>query len=151
MFCFINWNGSSTLPLSTAFGNYAFSSTYLGAVVVVFAWWLKLQLPMHSVPITTYVVIRIPSMTRRTRYTLCDKSYQWLATGRWISPGTPASSTNTTNCYDITDILLKVALNSTTITLAFYYSPSSHKLLNSIYYSWIKRLVSISWGFINMQ
>jgi len=47
-------------PLSTSFGNYAFSNTYLGAVVVVFVWWLKLQLHMHSVPITTYVVSSSP-------------------------------------------------------------------------------------------
>jgi hypothetical protein len=32
--------------------------------------------------------------------------------GRWFSPGTPASSTNKTVCHDITEILLKVALNT---------------------------------------
>jgi hypothetical protein len=42
--------------------------------------------------------------------TLCDKVYQWLATGRWFSPGTPVSSTNKTDRHDITEILLKVAL-----------------------------------------
>jgi hypothetical protein len=41
-----------------------------------------------------------------------DKVYQLLAHGRWFSPGTPASST-TKNCrHDITEILLKVALNT---------------------------------------
>jgi hypothetical protein len=40
--------------------------------------------------------------------TLCDKVCQWLAAGRWISPG---SSTNKTDRHDITEILLKVALN----------------------------------------
>jgi hypothetical protein len=34
-----------------------------------------------------------------------------LATGRWISLGTPVSSTNKTHRHDITEILLKVALN----------------------------------------
>jgi len=42
---------------------------------------------------------------------LCDKVCQWLATGRWFSPGTPVSSTNKTDRHDITEILLKVALN----------------------------------------
>jgi hypothetical protein len=43
--------------------------------------------------------------------TLCDKVCQWLATGQWFSPGTPVSSTNKTDRYDITEILLlKVAL-----------------------------------------
>ena len=31
--------------------------------------------------------------------TLCDKDYQWLATGRWFSLCTPVSSTNKTNFY----------------------------------------------------
>ena len=33
-------------------------------------------------------------------------------TGLWVSPGTPNSSTNKTDCHDITEILLKVALNT---------------------------------------
>jgi len=43
--------------------------------------------------------------------TLCDKVCQLLATGQWFSPGTPVSSTNKTDCQEITEILLKVALN----------------------------------------
>ena len=43
--------------------------------------------------------------------TLCDKVCQWLATGRWFSP---VSSTNKTDHHDITEILLKVALNTST-------------------------------------
>ena len=34
------------------------------------------------------------------------------ATGQWFSPGTLVSSTNKTDCQDITEILLKVALNT---------------------------------------
>ena len=44
--------------------------------------------------------------------TLCDKICQCLATGRWFSLCTPVSSTNKTNHHDITEILLKVALNT---------------------------------------
>jgi hypothetical protein len=44
--------------------------------------------------------------------TLCDKICQWLATGQWFSPGPPVSSTNKTDRHDITEILLKVALNT---------------------------------------
>jgi hypothetical protein len=43
--------------------------------------------------------------------TLCGKVCQWLAAGWWFSPGTPVSSTNKTDSHDITEILLKVALN----------------------------------------
>ena len=44
--------------------------------------------------------------------TICDKVCQLLATGQWFSPGPPASSTNITDRHDITEILLKVALNT---------------------------------------
>ena len=44
--------------------------------------------------------------------TLCDKVCQWLATGQWFSTGTLVSSTNKTNCHDMAEILLKVALNT---------------------------------------
>ena len=48
-----------------------------------------------------------------TSKVLCDKVYQWLATGsRWFSPGPLISSTNKTDRHDITEILLKVALNT---------------------------------------
>ena len=40
--------------------------------------------------------------------TIRDKVCQWLVTGRWFSP---VSSTNKTDRHDITEILLKVALN----------------------------------------
>jgi hypothetical protein len=46
--------------------------------------------------------------------TLCDKVCQWLEAGRWFSPGTPVSSTNKIDRHDITEILLKVALNTIT-------------------------------------
>jgi hypothetical protein len=57
---------------------------------------------MKSVPITTNVVIQ---------------HYAIFAAGRWFSPGTPVSSINKTNYHDITEILLKVALNTITLTL----------------------------------
>jgi hypothetical protein len=44
--------------------------------------------------------------------TLCDKVCQWLVAGRWFSLDTLVSSTNKTDCYNITEILLKVALNT---------------------------------------
>jgi hypothetical protein len=49
--------------------------------------------------------------------TLCDKVFQWLTTGWWFSPGSPVSSTNKTDCHDITEILLKVVLNIITTTM----------------------------------
>ena len=42
--------------------------------------------------------------------TLCDKVCQWLATGRWFSPGTLVSFTNKTDHHDIAEILLTFAV-----------------------------------------
>ena len=55
--------------------------------------------------------VRIPPRRGVLDTTLCDKACQWLATGRWFSPGTLVSSTNKTDCHEITKILLKVELN----------------------------------------
>jgi hypothetical protein len=44
--------------------------------------------------------------------TLCETFCQWLAAGRWFSPDIPVSSTNTTDRHEISEILLKVALNT---------------------------------------
>ena len=46
-------------------------------------------------------------------------------TGRWFSPGTPVSSTNKSDCHDITEILLKVALSTITLTHNSYQCCSS--------------------------
>ena len=54
--------------------------------------------------------VRISIRPRCTR--LCDNVCQWLATGRRFSPIPSVSSTNKTDRHDITDILLKVALNT---------------------------------------
>jgi hypothetical protein len=55
----------------------------------------------------------------------------WHATDQWFSPGTPVSSTNKTDCHNVTEILLKVVLNTITLTSRLkircqivYYSPS---------------------------
>ena len=45
------------------------------------------------------------------------KVCQWLATGLWFSPCTLVSFTNKTDRHDIAEILLKVALNTITLTL----------------------------------
>jgi hypothetical protein len=49
---------------------------------------------------------------------LCNKVYQWLATGRWFS------STNRFDHHGVTEILLKEALNTITLTLIpLHYIP----------------------------
>jgi hypothetical protein len=65
------------------------------------------------VPIPTNVVmwVQIPLRRGVLDTTLCDKAGQWLAAGGWFSPSTRVSHPNKTDSYDITEILLKVALN----------------------------------------
>jgi hypothetical protein len=48
---------------------------------------------------------------------LCDTVCQWLAAGRWFSTGTSDSSTNKTDRHDITEKLLKMALDTITLAL----------------------------------
>jgi hypothetical protein len=48
--------------------------------------------------------------------TVCDKLCEWLATSRWCSPDTPVSFINKTDRHNRTEILLKLALNTTTLT-----------------------------------
>jgi len=71
--------------------------------MAVIVWELDLQLPIQSVRIST----------RARCTTLCDKVCQWLGTRRCFFPGPPVSPTNKTDLHDITEILLKVALNTT--------------------------------------
>jgi hypothetical protein len=57
--------------------------------------------------------VRIPLKWGVLDTTLCDKVSQWLAIGQWFSPDTPVSSTNKTDhMHDITEILLKLSLNT---------------------------------------
>jgi hypothetical protein len=60
------------------------------------------------------LMLRIRILLRRgiLDTTLCDQVCQWLVTVRWFSPVPPVFSTNKTDRHDITEILLKVALDT---------------------------------------
>ena len=81
---------------------------------------------MQSEPITTNVVSSNTLRRGVLDTTLCDKVCQWIAAGRWFSPGTTVSSTNKTDRHDIDEILLKVALNTITLT---HNTPYEKKIL----------------------
>ena len=54
--------------------------------------------------------------------TLCAKVCQWLVVAcQWLSPNTPVSTNNKTDCHDITEILLKVAFNPNLSFLESYW------------------------------
>jgi hypothetical protein len=77
-------------------------------------------------PLVLWVGISIMAMCT----TLCDKVCQWLATGRWFSPGPPVYFTNHTDRHDITEILLKVVLNTNKQTKPILYTGEQSKRLN---------------------
>ena len=52
--------------------------------------------------------------------THCDKFYQRIVLDRWCFPGTAVSSTNKADRHDVTELLLKVALNTITLTPHLY-------------------------------
>ena len=69
---------------------------------------------VQTVPITTVVVYSIQHYVIKLPVT-CSRLVV-------LSPGPPVSSTNKTNHHDITEILLKVALNTITLTLYSVHS-----------------------------
>jgi hypothetical protein len=66
--------------------------------------------------------VRIPLRRGVLNKTLCDKVCQWLAADLWFSPGTMVSSTNKTDRHDITEVLLKEALNTINQTYPFWHN-----------------------------
>jgi hypothetical protein len=54
---------------------------------------------------------------RDDKEVIYGKVWQWLAAGRWFSPDTSVSSINKTDRHNITEILLKVALNTINLNL----------------------------------
>ena len=88
--------------------------------------------------------VQTPFMARCTQYNISDKACQWLATGWWLYPGTPVSSTNITDCQDITEILLKVALNTITPLSSFQKNKANLNM-------YILGNYVIVWNVVNFQ
>ena len=103
-------------------------------------------------PITANVV-RSKTVIDRT---LCDKVCQWLAAGWWLSPGTLVSSTYKTGCHDITKILLKMALNTITLThynllLLIYTKAQKHAYLIKNHIFHLLPLLSQAWELLHIN
>jgi hypothetical protein len=79
---------------------------------------------MQLVPITTKAVRSNPAHDEvYSIQHFVIKFCQWFAIGRWFSPGTPVSCTNKTDRYHITELLLKVALNTINLSKASFLGP----------------------------
>jgi hypothetical protein len=89
--------------------------------------------------------------------TLCDKVCQWLATGLWFSLCTPVSSTNKTDRHDITEILLKVTLNtiiqtlnlSCFISIVWLNKRNNCRLLINMCWLWISSKTDLNLFLLN--
>ena len=83
-----------------------------------FSWNWKmahLALNPYNIMLLWHVLMTVKLRQGLFDATLCDS--QRLAAGQWFSPGIPVSSTNYTDRHNITDIFLKVALITITLTL----------------------------------
>ena len=75
----------------------------------------KLHVHTYTVYISQYIFCNKLHVHTYTVYISQYITMKILATGRWFSSGTPVSSTNKTDCHDIIEILLKVALSTLTL------------------------------------
>jgi hypothetical protein len=100
------------------FFKYIFSRQNLDYTItyqVFYADFLKFAECLHTY--LWYVIDIInPLQAGLLNTTLCDKVYPWSAAGWWFSLGTPVSYTNKTDRHVIAEILLKVVLNTITLT-----------------------------------
>ena len=83
--------------------------------------------------------VRTLFMVRCTRYNYVIKICQTLAKGQWFSPGTLVSSTNKTDRHDITEIVLKVRLNTIIYLIWFIVFNTTFNNISAI--SWRPVLV----------
>ena len=85
-----------------------------------------------------YIYLSLGSWRGVLDTSLCDKVCHWLPAGRWFSLGSPVSSTKKTDSHDITEILLKVALNTITLspTLIPLFLPLTLSMLHKTLFSY---------------
>jgi hypothetical protein len=79
-------------------------------------WWLTTIQSFMFLWLTTILSFKFLWLTTMQSFmflwltTIQSFMFFWLATGQWFSLGPPVSSTNKTDCHNIAEILLKVAL-----------------------------------------
>ena len=83
--------------------------------------------------------------------TLCDKVCQWPATCQWFSPGTPVSSTNKTDHHDITEILLKVTLNTINRTKPYVLTEYHHRNKKIVNHLGISSYINTHYTYIQTE
>jgi hypothetical protein len=99
------------------------TKSFLGDVMVVIVWLLDLQLPVQSVLIAT----KVASLNPAHDWVYSKQHYviMFVSDLRQFSLGTSVSSTNKTDCHDVTEILLKVALNTINLNQTKHFLSTS--------------------------
>jgi hypothetical protein len=88
---------------------------------------------MQSMPITTNVVSSNPTQASLLDATLCDTVCYVVTCGRsGFFPDTLVSSTNKIDSHDITEILLKVALNTIPSPPHSFHFPSLTEITGTV-------------------
>jgi hypothetical protein len=82
--------------------------------VVMIVWLWDLRLPVQSLPINTKVVSLNP--VHGEVYLIQHYVMKFVSDLRQVGGTTPDSSTNKTDCHDITEILFIVVLNTIALT-----------------------------------
>ena len=91
---------------------------FISGPVVVMIWTYNYLCSQCLSSLTLWVWILLRRSVLNT--TLCDKVCQWLVTDQWFSQCALVSSTKKTDRHYITEILLKVVLNTITLTLTSF-------------------------------
>ena len=114
---------------------------YICFVYYLCLFMLLVSVSMHLIksgPLTTNVVSSNSSQARCIRHNIMWKSLS-VTWGRSVVffPGIRNFSTNKTDRHDITEILLKVALNTRTLTLNPYLYKTNYKCIRKTSFSYI--------------
>jgi hypothetical protein len=107
------------------------------------SWIYNYQYHQWLSPLTLWVLIQLRRGVLET--TLCDKVCPWLSGGRWFSLGTLVSSTNKIDHHDITEMLLKVALNTITTNIYDWLYLRAKKVTFSVHEELIC-VLSLGWA-----
>ena len=111
-----NWKMKHLFKLSLDFRLYKSWFTYHYEVRLSWSYGSWIYNYLCNQCLSSLMWVRI-QLGRGVLDTVCDKVCQWLAAGLWFSRGTPVSSTNKCDCHDITENMLKVALNTIKCTM----------------------------------
>ena len=94
--------------------------------------------PLYFLTMNSYIEYRPFIITDR----VCMDNF--LQTDQWFYPGTPVSSNNKTDCHYITEILLKVALNTITLTTTIPLLQTNTKMCGFKTYTYYQQELVIS-------